>query len=154
MRIRQIAVVILLFSLIAPVVISSASATEWNPPLILGEDYPNLYTANDMIWVIDFKLVYKEPYFAIDCQTITSLTYEYNLEGSIDFLPITLEPAKVSLSDGMVKIWWNIDDLNAWKDSELGAGAVIQHARVIGTFENGDTFLATGPGFTYAFRPR
>jgi hypothetical protein len=96
--------------------------------------YPNLTVSNqNVVWTVDPMKFFSGK--DVDPNTIV---VHYWITGA-EPTPYTLVPYKVSVADSQVKLWFNAADLppNAVKNT------------VEGKLTTGETFLATGPGWTH-----
>lgn len=141
------------------------------------------YTNNDTVWAIPIKsqLTKEQSYYEFDGQDIIVDSIHYYVKinywdtaltppgVSTKFVEIPISPSKVSVADSQLKIWWNTDELQATKtdgsiyEGDYGEGTpdgvtidwTITNGKIVGYLDGYvNDFLATGPGFTYAFRPR
>ena len=95
--------------------------------------YPILKVSNrNVLWTVDTMKLFSGK----DVNPITIVVH-YWITGT-ESVPYTLNPYKVSLTNGEVKLWFNATDMppTAVKNT------------VEGSLTTGETFLATGPGWS------
>jgi hypothetical protein len=104
---------------------SSAMATDYFPLLNVSNQ--------NVVWTVD-----PMKFFSPKDVDVSTIVVHYWLAGDPD-TPLTLVPYKISIADSQIKLWFNAEDMPQ---------SAIKNT-VEGTLTTGETFVATGAGWTW-----
>ena len=105
---------------------------------VMAADYSVVLTVSnqDVVWQFDTMKLFSGKEVKLD-----TIVVEYWITGQ-EASPSKLTPYKISQADSQIKLWFNAAD--------LPASAVKNVVR--GELTTGETFVATGPGWTWGIR--